>query len=47
MALDVFRGAGGRRYRNSLSGCSEDAGYDALEDSAPRYLYTCFALVYT
>ncbi|XP_060746900.1 putative bifunctional UDP-N-acetylglucosamine transferase and deubiquitinase ALG13 isoform X2 [Tachysurus vachellii] len=36
IALDVFRGGGGRRYRNSLSGCSEDAGYDPLEDSAPR-----------
>uniref|UniRef100_A0A8C7L6B7 UDP-N-acetylglucosamine transferase subunit ALG13 n=1 Tax=Oncorhynchus kisutch TaxID=8019 RepID=A0A8C7L6B7_ONCKI len=30
-ALEGFRG-GGRRYRNSLSVCSEDAGYDTPED---------------
>ncbi|XP_010893011.2 putative bifunctional UDP-N-acetylglucosamine transferase and deubiquitinase ALG13 isoform X1 [Esox lucius] len=30
-ALDGFRG-GGRSYRNSLSVCSEDAGYDVPED---------------
>ncbi|XP_046724502.1 putative bifunctional UDP-N-acetylglucosamine transferase and deubiquitinase ALG13 isoform X4 [Silurus meridionalis] len=36
MALDGFRGGGGRRYRNSHSGCSEDASYDANEDCAPR-----------
>lgn len=40
MALDGFRGGGGRRYRNSLPGCSEDAGYDPLDDSASRSLYT-------
>lgn len=46
ITLDVFRGGGGRRYRNSLSGCSEDAGYDPLEDSAPRSLSLCFVLVH-
>lgn len=30
-ALEGFHG-GGRRYRNSLSVCSEDAGYDTPED---------------
>ncbi|KAM6969977.1 putative bifunctional UDP-N-acetylglucosamine transferase and deubiquitinase ALG13 [Aplochiton taeniatus] len=34
-ALEAFRG-GGRRYRNSLSVCSEDAGYDTPEDRAQR-----------
>ncbi|XP_062309586.1 putative bifunctional UDP-N-acetylglucosamine transferase and deubiquitinase ALG13 isoform X1 [Osmerus eperlanus] len=33
--LEGFRG-GGRRYRNSLSVCSEDAGYDTPEDRAQR-----------
>lgn len=46
MALDGFRRGGGRRYRNSLSGCSEDASYDPLEDNAPRSLYSCFVLVH-
>lgn len=35
--LEGFRG-GGRRYRNSLSACSEDAGYDTPEDRAQRLL---------
>ncbi|XP_066501528.1 putative bifunctional UDP-N-acetylglucosamine transferase and deubiquitinase ALG13 isoform X6 [Hoplias malabaricus] len=35
MALEGFRG-GGRRYRNSLSVCSEDAGYDTPEDRGLR-----------
>ncbi|KAI4884404.1 hypothetical protein NFI96_011243 [Prochilodus magdalenae] len=35
MALDGFRG-GGRRYRNSLSVCSEEAGYDTPEDRGLR-----------
>ncbi|KAG5844088.1 hypothetical protein ANANG_G00157770 [Anguilla anguilla] len=34
-ALEGFRG-GGRRYRNSLSVCSEDAGYDIPEDRGQR-----------
>ncbi|XP_076836755.1 putative bifunctional UDP-N-acetylglucosamine transferase and deubiquitinase ALG13 isoform X3 [Brachyhypopomus gauderio] len=33
--LDGFRG-GGRRYRTSLSVCSEDAGYDTPEDRGLR-----------
>ncbi|KAJ8405808.1 hypothetical protein AAFF_G00312450 [Aldrovandia affinis] len=35
VALEGFRG-GGRRYRNSLSVCSEEAGYDPLEDRGQR-----------
>ncbi|XP_061103515.1 putative bifunctional UDP-N-acetylglucosamine transferase and deubiquitinase ALG13 isoform X1 [Conger conger] len=35
VALEGFRG-GGRRYRNSLSVCSEDAGYDAPDDRGQR-----------
>ncbi|XP_062867752.1 putative bifunctional UDP-N-acetylglucosamine transferase and deubiquitinase ALG13 [Trichomycterus rosablanca] len=35
IALDGFRG-GGRRYRNSMSMCSEDAGYDTPDDRTPR-----------
>lgn len=42
VALDGFRGGGGRRYRNSLSVCSEDAGFDPLEDCAPRSFYIWF-----
>lgn len=43
MALDGFRGGGGgRRYRNSLSGCSGDDAYDPLEDNAPRSLNAYF-----
>ncbi|XP_048851134.1 putative bifunctional UDP-N-acetylglucosamine transferase and deubiquitinase ALG13 isoform X2 [Brienomyrus brachyistius] len=34
-ALDTFRSAG-RRYRNSLSLCSEDAGYDTPDDRCQR-----------
>ncbi|KAM4604426.1 putative bifunctional UDP-N-acetylglucosamine transferase and deubiquitinase ALG13 [Polymixia lowei] len=35
-ALEAFR-VGGRRYRNSLSACSDgDMGYDTLEDRAQR-----------
>nr|XP_023697485.1 putative bifunctional UDP-N-acetylglucosamine transferase and deubiquitinase ALG13 [Paramormyrops kingsleyae] len=34
-ALDAFRSAG-RRYRNSLSLCSEDAGYDTPDDRCQR-----------
>uniref|UniRef100_A0AAY4A2E7 ubiquitinyl hydrolase 1 n=1 Tax=Denticeps clupeoides TaxID=299321 RepID=A0AAY4A2E7_9TELE len=30
-AMEVFR-CGGRRYRNSISACSEDAGYDTPEE---------------
>ncbi|XP_022522235.2 putative bifunctional UDP-N-acetylglucosamine transferase and deubiquitinase ALG13 [Astyanax mexicanus] len=35
MAVDGFR-AGGRRYRNSLSVCSEDGGYETPEDRGSR-----------
>uniref|UniRef100_A0A672RPZ2 Putative bifunctional UDP-N-acetylglucosamine transferase and deubiquitinase ALG13 n=1 Tax=Sinocyclocheilus grahami TaxID=75366 RepID=A0A672RPZ2_SINGR len=35
MALEGFKG-GGRRYRNSQSMCSEDAGYDTPEDRLQR-----------
>uniref|UniRef100_A0A8B9GXN3 ubiquitinyl hydrolase 1 n=1 Tax=Astyanax mexicanus TaxID=7994 RepID=A0A8B9GXN3_ASTMX len=35
MAVDGFR-AGGRRYRNSLSMCSEDGGYETPEDRGSR-----------
>ncbi|XP_048022686.1 putative bifunctional UDP-N-acetylglucosamine transferase and deubiquitinase ALG13 isoform X4 [Megalobrama amblycephala] len=35
MALEGFKG-GGRRYRNSQSMCSEDAGYDTPEDRPQR-----------
>ncbi|XP_026886325.2 putative bifunctional UDP-N-acetylglucosamine transferase and deubiquitinase ALG13 [Electrophorus electricus] len=35
VALDGFRGCG-RRYRASLSVCSEDAGYDTPEDRGSR-----------
>ncbi|XP_017560753.1 putative bifunctional UDP-N-acetylglucosamine transferase and deubiquitinase ALG13 isoform X3 [Pygocentrus nattereri] len=35
MALEGCRTAG-RRYRNSLSVCSEEAGYDTPEDRGPR-----------
>lgn len=37
IALDGFRG-GGRRYRNSMSVCSEDAGYDTPDDRTPRFV---------
>lgn len=47
VALEGFRG-GGRRYRNSHSMCSEDAGYDAPEDRTLRSLTFCLVpLIYS
>lgn len=39
VTMEGFRG-GGQRCRNSLSLCSDDAGYDALEDGGPRSAHT-------
>lgn len=39
-AMEAFR-VGGRRYRNSLSVCSDiDVGYDTPEDRNQRYTYS-------